>query len=139
MRRPISSFFYISALLLLLTPSLVYPLTINLNNTPTQVYFSPKGAGTEVIISQITQARTEILVQSFTFTSVPIVKALVYAHKRGVQVQAILDKSRRSEKYTSATASYLKRRTSGVYSSSEILCCWYRTTAQSKSVSVLQL
>lgn len=36
-------------------------------------------------------------------TSAPIAKALVDAHKRGVKVQAILDKSQRSEKYTSAT------------------------------------
>jgi len=34
--------------------------------------------------------------------SAPIAKALVDAHKRGVKVQAILDKSQRSEKYTSA-------------------------------------
>ena len=33
----------------------------------------------------------------------PIAKALMEAHKRGVKVQVILDKSQRTEKYTSAT------------------------------------
>jgi phosphatidylserine/phosphatidylglycerophosphate/cardiolipin synthase-like enzyme len=32
----------------------------------------------------------------------PIAKALLDAHKRGVQVQVILDKSQRTEKYSSA-------------------------------------
>jgi hypothetical protein len=39
---------------------------------------------------------------SLPFTSAPIAKALLDAHKRGVQVQVILDKSQRSEKYSSA-------------------------------------
>jgi phosphatidylserine/phosphatidylglycerophosphate/cardiolipin synthase-like enzyme len=37
------------------------------------------------------------------FLLAPIAKALVDAHKRGVRVEAILDKSQRSGKYTSAT------------------------------------
>jgi phosphatidylserine/phosphatidylglycerophosphate/cardiolipin synthase-like enzyme len=41
-------------------------------------------------------------VQACSFTSVPIAEALVEAHKRGVRVQVILDKSQRGEKYTSA-------------------------------------
>jgi phosphatidylserine/phosphatidylglycerophosphate/cardiolipin synthase-like enzyme len=42
------------------------------------------------------------LVQAYSFTSAPIAKALVDAHKRGVKVEMILDKSQRSEKYSSA-------------------------------------
>jgi phosphatidylserine/phosphatidylglycerophosphate/cardiolipin synthase-like enzyme len=45
----------------------------------------------------------EILVQAYSFTSAPIAKALVDAHKRGVSVEAILDKSQRTAKYTGAT------------------------------------
>jgi len=41
-------------------------------------------------------------VQAYSFTSAPIAKALLDAHKRGVQVQVILDKSQRTEKYSSA-------------------------------------
>jgi len=72
-------------------------------STPVKVYFSPKGGCTEAIIHEIEQAKTEILVQAYSFTSAPIAKALVAAHKRGVKITAILDKSQRSERYTSAT------------------------------------
>ena len=67
-----------------------------------QVCFSPKGRCTEAIIHEIDRAKSEILIQAYSFTSAPIAKSLVTAHKRGVKVQAILDKSQRSEKYTSA-------------------------------------
>jgi phosphatidylserine/phosphatidylglycerophosphate/cardiolipin synthase-like enzyme len=69
---------------------------------PIQVYFSPSGGCTEATVGQLNAARSEILVQAYSFTSTPIGKALLEAHKRGVKVQVILDKSQRSEKYTSA-------------------------------------
>ncbi len=40
--------------------------------------------------------------QAYSFTLAPIAKALLDAHQRGVQVQVILDKSQRAEKYSSA-------------------------------------
>ena len=40
------------------------------------------------------------------FTSAPIARALVDAHRRGVKVQVVLDKSQRTEKYSSATFVY---------------------------------
>ncbi len=76
---------------------------ITLNNTHTQVYFSPGGGCSEAIIKEICKARREILVQAYSFTSAPIAKALLDAHDRGVMVIAILDKSQRKERYTSAT------------------------------------
>ena len=36
-------------------------------------------------------------------TSAPIAKALLDAHKRGVKVEVILDKSQRTDQYSSAT------------------------------------
>lgn len=36
-------------------------------------------------------------------TSAPIAKALLNAHKRGVKMEVILDKSQRTQKYSSAT------------------------------------
>jgi phosphatidylserine/phosphatidylglycerophosphate/cardiolipin synthase-like enzyme len=39
---------------------------------------------------------------ALSLPTVPIAKALLDAHKRGVQVQVILDKSQRREKYSSA-------------------------------------
>jgi phosphatidylserine/phosphatidylglycerophosphate/cardiolipin synthase-like enzyme len=68
-----------------------------------KVCFSPSGRCTENIVEQINAAKSEILVQAYSFTSAPIAKALTNAFKRGVKVQVILDKSQRSEKYTSAT------------------------------------
>lgn len=68
-----------------------------------QVYFSPKGGCTDAVVTALAQARTNVLVQAYSFTSAPIAKALADAHKRGVQVQVVLDKSQRTEKYSSAT------------------------------------
>jgi phosphatidylserine/phosphatidylglycerophosphate/cardiolipin synthase-like enzyme len=88
-------------LLLALQPG--YATDLTLHNSPTQVCFSPNGGCTETIVNQIEAAKSEILVQAYSFTSIPIAKALINAHKRGVKVEVILDKSQKSERYTSAT------------------------------------
>jgi phosphatidylserine/phosphatidylglycerophosphate/cardiolipin synthase-like enzyme len=72
-------------------------------SAPIDVYFSPKGGCTEAVVSELSHATNTVFVQAYSFTSAPIAKALVDAHKRGVKVQVILDKSQRGEKYTSAT------------------------------------
>src|SRR5271157_2541703 len=72
------------------------------NLPPIEIYFSPQGGCTEAVVKEINAAKTAILVQAYSFTSVPIAKALVDAHKRGVKIQVILDKSQRTEKYSSA-------------------------------------
>ena len=61
-----------------------------------EVYFSPHGGCTDAIVKQLDAARETVLVQAYTFTSAPIAKALMEAHKRGVKVQVILDKSQRT-------------------------------------------
>jgi phosphatidylserine/phosphatidylglycerophosphate/cardiolipin synthase-like enzyme len=66
------------------------------------VCFTPGGHYTDAIVQALSDAKRTILVQAYSFTSAPIAKALLDAHKRGVQVQVILDKSQRSEKYSSA-------------------------------------
>jgi phosphatidylserine/phosphatidylglycerophosphate/cardiolipin synthase-like enzyme len=75
---------------------------LTLTNTPAQVYFSPKGGCTDAIVKEIGKAKSEILVQAYSFTSKEIAKALVDAHKRGVHVETILDKSNKSQKYSAA-------------------------------------
>ena len=65
-------------------------------------YFSPHGGATEAIVKELTNAKTEILVQAYSFTSRPISKALVNARKRGLKIEVILDRSQRSQKYSSA-------------------------------------
>jgi phosphatidylserine/phosphatidylglycerophosphate/cardiolipin synthase-like enzyme len=67
-----------------------------------EVYFSPRGGCTEAVVKEINAAESTILVQAYSFTSAPIAKALVDAHKRGIKIQVILDKSQRTEKYSSA-------------------------------------
>lgn len=66
------------------------------------VYFSPKGGCTEAVVRELAAAKKSIYVQAYSFTSAPIAGAIVDAHKRAVHVEVILDKSQRSEKYTSA-------------------------------------
>jgi phosphatidylserine/phosphatidylglycerophosphate/cardiolipin synthase-like enzyme len=67
-----------------------------------RVYFSPGGGCTEAIVNEMGQASSEIKVQAYSFTSRPIAKALADAHKRGVKVSVILDKSNASAKYSAA-------------------------------------
>jgi phosphatidylserine/phosphatidylglycerophosphate/cardiolipin synthase-like enzyme len=67
------------------------------------VYFSPHGGCTEAIVAEIAKARKTVKVQAYSFTSAPIARALVEAKRRGVEVVVVLDKSQRTEKYSSAT------------------------------------
>ncbi len=67
-----------------------------------EAHFSPKGGCTDKIIEELGRAKKTVLVQAYSFTSAPIAEALVAAHRRGVSVQVLLDKSQRSEKYSSA-------------------------------------
>ena len=70
---------------------------------PIDVYFSPHAGTTDAICREIAHARSEILVQAYSFTSAPIAQALLAAHKRGIKVAVILDKSQKTQKYSSAT------------------------------------
>ena len=78
-------------------------LDVDIDHAPVEVYFSPDDRTTEAIVREIDHSRTEILVQAYSFTSAPIAKALLKAHKRGVKVRAILDKSQKTQKYSSAS------------------------------------
>jgi phosphatidylserine/phosphatidylglycerophosphate/cardiolipin synthase-like enzyme len=63
------------------------------------VFFSPNGGCTDAILSELNKAKSTVLVQAYTFTSAPIAQALVDAHRRGVNVRVILDKSQGAENY----------------------------------------
>lgn len=77
--------------------------TTPIQNDSLDVYFSPNGGCAEAIIREIASAKAGIYIQAYSFTSTPIAKALLDAFKRGVRVEAILDKSQRTAKYSSAT------------------------------------
>lgn len=68
-----------------------------------QVYFSPNGGATEAVVNELGNAKTEVLLQAYFFTSAPIAEALMDAHKRGVKVTVVLDRSQRSERDIPAT------------------------------------
>ena len=67
-----------------------------------EVCFTPGENCTALIVSTLQTAKDRILVQAYSFTSAPIAKALQAARDRGVDVRVILDKSQRSERYSSA-------------------------------------
>ena len=87
------------SLSLFLLPSSILP-----QDRPTtwEVYFSPNGGCTDAIVREVDKAKSTVLVQAYSFTSYKIAKALLDAHKRGVKVEVILDKSQRGDQYSSA-------------------------------------
>jgi phosphatidylserine/phosphatidylglycerophosphate/cardiolipin synthase-like enzyme len=68
-----------------------------------QVYFSPHGGAEKAVIDVLKSAKTSVYVQAYSFTNAAIAKALVDAHKRGVVVEVILDRSNRTSHYSAAT------------------------------------
>ena len=64
------------------------------------VLFSPHGGCTEAVVARLRQARHEILMLAYSFTSRPITEALIAARHRGVRVNIILDHSNEKEPYT---------------------------------------
>jgi phosphatidylserine/phosphatidylglycerophosphate/cardiolipin synthase-like enzyme len=56
-------------------------------------FFSPKGGCTQAVVGEIDKAEKSIQIQAYSFTSAEIVRALIDAHHRGVQITAVFDKS----------------------------------------------
>jgi len=56
-----------------------------------EVNFSPNGDAEKSIIREIDNARLNIRIQAYSFTSKPIGEALLAANHRGVVVEALLD------------------------------------------------
>jgi phosphatidylserine/phosphatidylglycerophosphate/cardiolipin synthase-like enzyme len=90
----------IATLWIVLSPPVTLPQE---KPTSWEVYFSPKGGCTDAVIRELNKAQTTVLVQAYSFTSASIAKALLDAHKKGVKVEVILDKSQRTDQYSSAT------------------------------------
>jgi phosphatidylserine/phosphatidylglycerophosphate/cardiolipin synthase-like enzyme len=95
--------FYLLTFILLLTFAIPANADNTFHNISGTVYFSPSGGCTEAIVNEINSAKSEIYVEAYSFTSAPIAKALVNAHKKGVQVEVILDRSQKGKRYTTAT------------------------------------
>jgi phosphatidylserine/phosphatidylglycerophosphate/cardiolipin synthase-like enzyme len=57
------------------------------------VCFTPQENCTALLVNQIKEAKSNIYIQSYSFTSYKIAKALVDAYERGIEVNIILDSS----------------------------------------------
>ncbi len=75
---------------------------LQLNSTPAEVYFSPGQGCTAALAKEIGRAKSRILMQAYSFTSEEIAAALIQAHKRGIEVQLLLDKSNLTAKSSAA-------------------------------------
>ena len=104
-KRNVSIFFC----LILLTSLAFLPIAKSLPESKNQftpivsVYFSPNGGCTEAIVNEINKSTKYIKVQAYSFTSKNIAQALIDAKKRGIVVEAVLDKSNRTSRYSAAT------------------------------------
>ena len=80
------------------------PLPLQAQEKPVwSVYFSPNRGCTDAIVRELSDAKSSILMQAYSFTSAPIAKALLEAHKKGIKVKVVLDKSQLTDKYSSVT------------------------------------
>ena len=64
------------------------------------VHFSPKGGCADRVVREIGNARHEVLVLAYSFTSKAITEALIAAHRRGVIVDVVLDHSNEKDEHT---------------------------------------
>ena len=64
------------------------------------VCFSPEGNCQSIILSLINNAKAEILVQSYSFTSQNIANALIKAHQRGTKVEILFDRSQLTARHS---------------------------------------
>jgi phosphatidylserine/phosphatidylglycerophosphate/cardiolipin synthase-like enzyme len=76
--------------------------SVSISEAKINIFFSPRGGCTEKIVKELNGAKKSVYVQAYSFTSAPIAEALVNAKKRKVHVEIILDKSQRTERYSSA-------------------------------------
>ncbi len=70
------------------------------NGAVIQVCFSPEENCTQLVEAAIAKAQKTILVQAYSFTSLPIAKALIAAHQRGIAVRMLVDHSQLTGKYS---------------------------------------
>jgi phosphatidylserine/phosphatidylglycerophosphate/cardiolipin synthase-like enzyme len=111
MKKSISIFFALHIIIFCVHG--LYAEEVKLDHTTLKVFFSPNGGCTDAIIQEIKNAKNEILVQAYSFTSKEIAKALLDAFKRHVKIQVILDQGQRTEKRS--VASHLAKKGIPVY------------------------
>lgn len=68
----------------------------------TETAFSPSPDAIRLIVRTIDEAKTSIDVAAYSFTSKPVSEALLAAHRRGVAIRVLLDKSQGKRHYKAA-------------------------------------
>jgi len=71
------------------------------------VGFSPDAGAEEIVLKVIQSAHQRIRLAAYSFTSKPVIKELIAAKRRGVDVQCVLDKSNMKSKSGRAGANLL--------------------------------
>ena len=56
-----------------------------------EVAFSPSNGGEALVLKVVNSATTDIRILAYSFTSAPLVRALLHAHKRGVAIRLLVD------------------------------------------------
>jgi phosphatidylserine/phosphatidylglycerophosphate/cardiolipin synthase-like enzyme len=101
---------YLTLLALVLLPQTsLSAADTTLRSLPAEVCFSPQGRCSDRILWYIDGAKSEILVQAFSFTSGPIRNALIAAKRRGVAIEVILDRGEQSRQGFKTALSLSKR------------------------------
>jgi phosphatidylserine/phosphatidylglycerophosphate/cardiolipin synthase-like enzyme len=66
----------------------------------TAAHFSPRGGCAAAVVAAVAAARSEVLVQAYSFTCPDIAAALIAAAARRVRVVVLLDRSNEAESYS---------------------------------------
>lgn len=82
-KRAVALSLLLSASVLLLQPAWAAP--------EVQIGFSPEGSAQRLVLSVIDEAQKSIRLMGYSFTSPPVVRALMAAQRRGVDVAVVLD------------------------------------------------
>lgn len=104
----------------LLLSVLLFNVVLTAQAQEIQVGFSPQGSAEQLVLNVIQDAQQQIRLMGYSFTSPKVVKALVAAQKRGVEVQVVLDAHGNDNRASRAAMNLLANagvevRTSGVY------------------------
>ncbi|KVL70467.1 endonuclease [Burkholderia ubonensis] len=74
---------------------------------PVQVAYSPDGSAEELVVSAISGARQSIRLAAYSFTSPSVVRALMAAKQRGVDVAVVVDEKANHAKASVAALNLL--------------------------------
>jgi phosphatidylserine/phosphatidylglycerophosphate/cardiolipin synthase-like enzyme len=79
------------------------PPAVVVHGADIAVWFSPNGGCTAAVVHELNNAKQQIRIQAYSFTSPQINDAVARAKERGLDVVVVLDKSQADERYTAAT------------------------------------